>query len=180
MEKDFTSVSPSAWPLLLMKAETSIPYAREAVKWLDGKTVAVLFGYACHPTTLSFTKWCGDYPGFAQLALEKAHPGAAAMFVNTCGGDQNPLPRRMVELAKEYGKQLATAVDAAAQSGAAFTSWEPPLTHEMLDVMTLPIEFDTGKARHLLGFAPVVGYDEGVMRTLRGQWPTAARFGAES
>jgi O-methyltransferase involved in polyketide biosynthesis len=34
MEKDFTSVSPSAWPLLLMKAETTIPYAREAVKWL--------------------------------------------------------------------------------------------------------------------------------------------------
>jgi O-methyltransferase involved in polyketide biosynthesis len=34
MEKDFTSVSPSAWLLLLMKAETSIPYAREAVKWL--------------------------------------------------------------------------------------------------------------------------------------------------
>jgi O-methyltransferase involved in polyketide biosynthesis len=34
MDKDFTSVSPSAWPLLLMKAETTIPYAKEAVKWL--------------------------------------------------------------------------------------------------------------------------------------------------
>jgi O-methyltransferase involved in polyketide biosynthesis len=34
MDKDFTSVSPSAWPLLLMKAETTIPYAGEAVKWL--------------------------------------------------------------------------------------------------------------------------------------------------
>ena len=34
MDKDFTSVSPSAWPLLLMKAETVIPYASEAVKWL--------------------------------------------------------------------------------------------------------------------------------------------------
>ena len=34
MDKDFTSVSPSAWLLLLMKAETTIPYAREAVKWL--------------------------------------------------------------------------------------------------------------------------------------------------
>ncbi|HBL47772.1 MAG TPA: hypothetical protein DDZ90_30740, partial [Planctomycetaceae bacterium] len=32
----------------------------------DGKLDAVLFGYACHPTTLSFTKVCGDYPGFAQ------------------------------------------------------------------------------------------------------------------
>ncbi len=78
-----------------------------------GKLVAVLFGYACHPTTLNFTKWCGDYPGFAQLALEKAHPGAQAMFVNTCGGDQNPLPRRKVELCEKYGKMLADAVEEA-------------------------------------------------------------------
>lgn len=79
----------------------------------DKKLVAILFGYACHPTTLSFTKWCGDYPGFAQLALEKNHPGAAAMFVNTCGGDQNPLPRRSVELCEKYGKMLADAVEEA-------------------------------------------------------------------
>lgn len=74
---------------------------------------AILFGYACHPTTLSFTKWCGDYPGFAQLALEKNHPGAAAMFVNTCGGDQNPLPRRKVELCEKYGQMLAEGVEEA-------------------------------------------------------------------
>jgi hypothetical protein len=77
----------------------------------DDQLVAVLFGYACHPTTLNFTKWCGDYPGFAQLAIEKAHPGAAAMFVNTCGGDQNPLPRRTVELCEKYGSMLADAVE---------------------------------------------------------------------
>jgi hypothetical protein len=79
----------------------------------DQKTVAILFGYACHPTTLSFTKWCGDYPGFAQIALEKNHPGALAMFVNTCGGDQNPLPRRRVELCERYGRMLADAVEGA-------------------------------------------------------------------
>jgi hypothetical protein len=75
--------------------------------------VGILFGYACHPTTLSFTTWCGDYPGFAQLALEKNHPGAQAMFVNTCGGDQNPLPRRRVELCEKYGRELAEGVEAA-------------------------------------------------------------------
>lgn len=74
---------------------------------------AVLFGYACHPTTLSFTKWCGDYPGFAQLEIEAAHPGTMAMFVNTCGGDQNPLPRRKVELCEQYGQQLAVGVEDA-------------------------------------------------------------------
>ena len=77
----------------------------------DKKIVAILFGYACHPTTLNFTKWCGDYPGFAQLAIEKSHPGAQAMFVNTCGGDQNPLPRRSVELCEKYGHMLADAVE---------------------------------------------------------------------
>jgi neutral ceramidase len=77
----------------------------------DGRIEAILFGYACHPTTLSFFTWCGDYPGFAQLELEASHPGATAMFVNTCGGDQNPLPRRSVELCQRYGHMLATAVE---------------------------------------------------------------------
>jgi hypothetical protein len=79
----------------------------------SGELLAILFGYACHPTTLSFTKWCGDYPGFAQLTIEERHPGALAMFVNTCGGDQNPLPRRSVELCEKYGNMLADAVEQA-------------------------------------------------------------------
>lgn len=79
----------------------------------QGPLLAVLFGYACHPTTLAFTTWCGDYPGFAQVAIEDRHPGATAMFVNTCGGDQNPLPRRSVELCRRYGNDLAAAVEEA-------------------------------------------------------------------
>ena len=86
-----------------------------AVTRPNGKLAALLFGYACHPTTLSFTKWCGDYPGFAQLEIEAAHPDCTAMFVNTCGGDQNPLPRRKVELCQNYGHRLAAAVEAALQ-----------------------------------------------------------------
>lgn len=76
-----------------------------------GDVIGILFGYACHPTTLSWNQWCGDYPGFAQLELEKRHPGAMALFVNTCGGDQNPLPRRKVELCEKYGLLLADGVD---------------------------------------------------------------------
>jgi neutral/alkaline ceramidase-like enzyme len=96
----------------------------------DGKLAAVLFGYACHPTTLSFYTVNGDYPGFAQVEIEKNHPGAAAMFVNTCGGDQNPLPRRSVELCQKYGHMLATAVEDVLQqplkpvSGGIKTSFE--------------------------------------------------------
>ncbi len=79
----------------------------------DGRLVGILFGYACHPTTLSFLTWCGDYPGFAQLELERSYPEALALFVNTCGGDQNPLPRRKVELCEQYGQRLATGVKEA-------------------------------------------------------------------
>ena len=43
--------------------------------------------------------------------LEATHPGCIALFWAGCGADQNPLPRRTVELAKHYGRRLATAVD---------------------------------------------------------------------
>ncbi len=77
-----------------------------------GKLKGVVFGYACHATVMAYQKWSGDYPGFAMIELERKHPGAVAMFWAGCGADQNPLPRRSVELAKDYGKQLATAVEA--------------------------------------------------------------------
>ncbi len=84
-----------------------------AVTRPDGRELALLFGYACHPTTLSFTQWCGDYPGFAQIEIERKHPGALALFVNTCGADQNPLPRRNVALCERYGNLLAAGVEEA-------------------------------------------------------------------
>ena len=82
-----------------------------AVRSEEGKLRAVLFGYACHATVLSFYQWSGDYPGFAQIELEKLHPDCVALFWAGCGADQNPLPRRTVELAQQYGEQLAAAVD---------------------------------------------------------------------
>ena len=82
-----------------------------AVYQTNGPLKAVLFGYACHNTTMDFTKWCGDYAGYAQIALEKSHPGATAMFFMGCGGDQNPLPRRTLTLAQRYGDMLASAVE---------------------------------------------------------------------
>ena len=87
-----------------------------AAKAPGGHYLALLFGYACHPTTLDFNTWCGDYPGFAQINLESSHPGTAAMFFNACGGDQNPLPRRKLELCEKYGKMLSDAVEEVLES----------------------------------------------------------------
>jgi hypothetical protein len=74
---------------------------------------AVLFGYACHNTTLSFFQFCGDYAGYAQQYLEESHPGVTALFLTGCGGDQNPQPRGSLEQAQQHGRALANGVEAA-------------------------------------------------------------------
>ncbi|HEV3167472.1 MAG TPA: neutral/alkaline non-lysosomal ceramidase N-terminal domain-containing protein [Isosphaeraceae bacterium] len=78
----------------------------------DGKTMAVVFGYACHNTTLTgeMMKISGDYAGFAQEQIEKAIPGSLAMFIVGCAGDANPEPRGTLEQARQHGKELADAV----------------------------------------------------------------------
>jgi len=89
----------------------------------DGQLVGVLFGYACHATVLPIFRWSGDWPGYAQLAIEESHPGATAIFFAGCGADQNPLPRRMsappspqaqedygIERASEYGGSIGRSV----------------------------------------------------------------------
>jgi hypothetical protein len=102
-------------PALREKQELKGPFDHDvpvlAVKDAEGKLMAVAVGYACHSTTLGFYQWCGDYPGFATAELEKNHPGALALFWAGCGADQNPLPRKTVELAESYGHRLAVAVD---------------------------------------------------------------------
>jgi neutral ceramidase len=83
------------------------------VRDAEGRERVVLFGYACHNTTLSFCEFCGDYAGYAQEYLQADHPGLTALFVAGCGADQNPYPRSTVELAKRHGRSLATGVEAA-------------------------------------------------------------------
>lgn len=80
------------------------------VRTPEGELLAVLFAYACHNTTLSYFDWHGDYAGVAQRELESRYPGIQAMFLSGCGADQNPLPRRTVELCEAYGGRLAAAV----------------------------------------------------------------------
>jgi len=83
----------------------------------DGRTLALLFGYACHNTTLGADNYQigGDYAGFAQSYLEEALPGSTALFMTGCGGDQNPYPRGTPELARQHGRELAEAVLRALQ-----------------------------------------------------------------
>ena len=77
-----------------------------------GEIKGVLFGYACHNTTLMGNNYLinGDYAGFAQIDIEKKIPSATAFFVLGCAGDQNPEPRGTVELAQKHASEIADRV----------------------------------------------------------------------
>lgn len=104
---------------LLQQTELSGPndYAVPVIKVVkkSGEIKAITFGYACHATVLDINQWSGDYPGFAQIELEKYYPGTTALFFQGTGSDQNPLPRRTIPLAQQYGRTLAAAVDRVLQ-----------------------------------------------------------------
>jgi len=128
-----------------------------------GRVKAVVFGYACHSTVLAFYQWSGDYPGFAQLALEKAHPDAVALFWAGCGADQNPLPRRTVELAQKYGEELARGVESVlaapmtpitGQLSAAYA--EPALAFADLPSRDKLVEDSTNKDRYVAARAKLL------------------------
>jgi len=97
----------------------------------DGKVRAVLFGYACHPTTVNALhyKVGTDYPGFARDWIAAAYPGCTPVFLQGCGGDIKPrytLPQKsgygrfghvlldqleiVAELGHELGRAVVTAV----------------------------------------------------------------------
>jgi nucleoside-diphosphate-sugar epimerase len=76
------------------------------------------------------------------------------------------LPRLHIPLG--VARAVASAVDVATYRGLAFAEREPPINNEKLDVMTVSIAFDPAKARALLGYAPRIGYDEGIRRALAG------------
>jgi neutral ceramidase len=78
----------------------------------DGQPRAIVFGYACHCTTLTgdYYRISGDWAGYAEDYLERAHPGATTFFITGCGADANPQPRGNLALAREHGLEMAGAV----------------------------------------------------------------------
>lgn len=127
------------------------------VESMKGELIAVAFGYACHNTVLAGYKWSGDYAGFAQLDLEKSHPGATALFLQGSGGDQNPLPRRTIQLAQQYGQDLAAAVDRVL--GEDMKQLSPHLTTAYSEV-ELPLNTPPTKKELLKKEAESSGYEK--------------------
>jgi hypothetical protein len=102
----------------------------------DDRLLAVVFGYACHSTTLGGIPLLnGDYVGYARQQLERQHPQAVAVFLGGCGGDQDPVLRGGPAEAERNGHELAAAVEKALQPDL------PPLTPRLsaaMDTIGLP------------------------------------------
>ena len=83
-----------------------------------GKVKAVLFGYACHCTTLGgeFNKICAEWTGYACDEIERQSPGSIALAIIGCGADANPEPRRNLDDAKAHGIAAGREVDRLVKS----------------------------------------------------------------
>jgi neutral ceramidase len=83
-----------------------------------GKVRVVLFGYACHCTTLGgeFNQICAEWTGYACDEIERQFPGATALAIIGCGADANPEPRRNLEDAKQHGQAAAREVERLVRS----------------------------------------------------------------
>ena len=92
-----------------------------------GRVIAVLVSYACHPVVLGADNrlMSADFPWALRDEIERAHPGAIAIFANGCAGDVNDghaasasftadaLPNRDFAHAERLGRRIAKAALAA-------------------------------------------------------------------
>jgi hypothetical protein len=117
--------------------DPSVPVLRATDS--DGKIKAVLFGYACHCTTLGgeFMKICAEWTGYACDEIERQSAGAIAIGIIGCGADANPEPRRNLDDAKQHGLAAGREVDRLVKSSLV------PLTGQIechLRKLELPLE----------------------------------------
>jgi len=91
-------------------ADQSVPVLK--VEHQKGELFAVVFGAACHNTTIppSDNRVSGDFAGYAQEFIEKKYPGTQAMFMQGLGGDSGPYPTGSIEYSKKHGKTLGGEV----------------------------------------------------------------------
>lgn len=85
----------------------------------DGRTLAVVYQFACHPIMNPPSKGCSaDYPGFASKVVEEAFgEGVTAFFLQGCGGDINPVRYKEVSRPAD-AEPLGTMLGATVTGGA--------------------------------------------------------------
>ena len=94
--------------------DTSVPVLKAESP--GGELRAVLFGCACHNVTLGPENLLvsSDYAGYARETIERAHPGATAIYLAGCGADANTEPRggpRQWVHVREHGRTLGKEIN---------------------------------------------------------------------
>ncbi|MGL6227418.1 MAG: neutral/alkaline non-lysosomal ceramidase N-terminal domain-containing protein [Thermoguttaceae bacterium] len=143
----------------------SVPVLKVQAKDEKGEIMAVLFGYACHPTTLNMNKFSGDWCGFAQEEVEKRLPGTTAMFFQGACGDMTIFPRGAENYSRHIGEGIAVVVDCMVREplteqepnlAIAYTEvelpygWQPEKKEMEAIARFAPNEYLQGYARHLV------------------------------
>jgi neutral ceramidase len=132
----------------------------------DGKAIAVVVNYACHPTTMSgnsFNLISSDFPGVATSVIERAEgDGTMALFFNGAFGDTQPrndlVPDHNIEVkGDEITQTLGTLLGAAALRLSKVTSTSPGAS----------IQVRSETIRAPLEKVPTEGEIEGLMQTER-------------
>src|SRR2546430_650983 len=108
-------------PTTLQFAETNAGFANNrrdsndpidhAVPILIAEGAGIVFGYACHNTTMppADCLYSGDWAGFAAEELERQYPGHIALFLAGAAADQNPI-KGPADLSRQHGHELASAI----------------------------------------------------------------------
>jgi len=104
-------------PTPLKPIDMEVPVMR--VVSPEDQARAIIFGYACHPSTMGGLEIGPDYPGFARDWVEAAYgEGCMATFLQGCGGDIKPrnvsgtsrFRSGPLETVEELGHELGRAV----------------------------------------------------------------------
>ncbi|MGD8241148.1 MAG: neutral/alkaline non-lysosomal ceramidase N-terminal domain-containing protein, partial [Armatimonadota bacterium] len=106
----------------------------------EGDVRAVLFGYACHPSTMNTYELGPDYVGYARDWIAAAYPDSVPVFLQGCGGDIKPRYTRpdgrfgfvlldpvatTAELGHELGRAVVSALVVPPEPVPAGRSGEP-------------------------------------------------------